>query len=173
MSANRANAILIRVEQAIEALAALLTGVSAILIFVGVVLRNLFSVSPSWVVEAPIYTFCWAVFLVLGGTFQRGLHLGLDIMIAGLPPQAQRFFAAFCTLAMGVIAGLLMWLGADLVIEQFKIGATSNTALKMPLYMVTAAMPIGFAFLLVRAVADLIARKYRDAPTITSSEASL
>lgn len=148
--------MLLRFEQLVEGVAAFLTGLSAALIFLGVVLRNVFELSPSWVVEAPIYTFVWAVFLVLGGTFQRGVHLGLDIVVATLPAPLQRGFAVFCALAMVAIAATLVWLGLGLTLEQISIGAVSNTALKMPLYVVTAAMPLGFALLLVRALADIV-----------------
>jgi TRAP-type C4-dicarboxylate transport system permease small subunit len=154
---------LLRFEQVVEDAAAILTGVSAVLIFVGVILRNLFDLSPSWVIEAPIYTFVWAVFLVLGGTFQRGLHLGLDVIVAGLPARLRSAFALFCLVAMGATAAMLVWLGTRLTFEQYAIGAISNTALKMPLYTVTAAMPIGFALLFLRAVVDILTFRHRAA----------
>jgi TRAP-type C4-dicarboxylate transport system permease small subunit len=144
-----------------------------VLIFVGVVLRTLFDLSPSWVVEAPIYTFVWAVFLVLGGTFQRGLHLGLDVIIASLPVPLRRAFALFCLVAMVATAGMLVWLGAQLTYEQFSIGAISNTALKMPLYIVSTAMPIGFALLLLRAAVDIFTFRHRDTAAVAPPEASL
>ena len=172
MSAPRPG-LLLGFEQVVENLAAVLTGVSAVLIFVGILLRNLLDLSPSWVVEAPIYTFAWAVFLVLGGTFQRGLHLGLDVIVATLPLRLRRAFALFCLLAMAATAAMLMWLGARLTYEQYAIGAISNTALKMPLYTVTAAMPIGFALLFVRAVVDIITFRHRDTAAIAPPEASL
>lgn len=165
--------VLMRVEQVVETVAAALTGLSALLIFVGVVLRNLFSISPAWVIEAPIYTFVWAAFLVLGGTFQRGLHLGLDVIVAALPASLQRAFAIFSIVAMIIIAATLMWLGLALSIEQFEMGAATNTALQMPLYLVTAAMPVGFALLLLRGLVDLAARKYREAPNPAPTEAGL
>jgi TRAP-type C4-dicarboxylate transport system permease small subunit len=165
--------LLLRFEQVVEDLAAILTGISAVLIFAGVVLRNLFDLSPSWVVEAPTYTFVWAVFLVLGGTFQRGLHLGLDIIVASLPAQLRRAFALFCLVAMAATAGMLVWLGARLTYEQFSIGAISNTALKMPLYMVSAAMPIGFALLFLRAAIDILTFKHRDTAVVPPPEAGL
>lgn len=148
-----------RVEHSADTLAAILVAASAAIVFLGVVLRNVLGVSPSWVVEAPIYTFVWAMFLVLGGTFQRGLHLGIDIIVARLPDGLRRTFAIFGSLAMAAIAGVLLWLGAGLVFRQFAIGAVSNTALRMPLFVVSAAMPVGFGLLLLRALADLFLRK--------------
>ena len=148
-----------RVEHSAETLAAVLVAASAAIVFLGVVLRNILGVSPSWVVEAPIYTFVWAMFLVLGGTFQRGLHLGIDIIVARLPDRLRWSFAIFGSLAMAAIAGVLLLLGAGLAFRQFSIGAVSNTALRMPLFMISAAMPVGFGLLLLRAVADLLLRK--------------
>jgi C4-dicarboxylate transporter DctQ subunit len=153
--------LLMQIEHFVEGIAALLTAASAVLIFVGIVLRNVFSTSPSWVVEAPIYTFVWAMFLVLGVTFRRGLHLGLDLIVESFPVRLKRAFAIFSAISMAIIAALLMWLGARLTFDQFNLGSVSNTALKMPLFIVTAAMPIGFGMLVLRAIADVLLRKDR------------
>ena len=73
---DQKNTVLGVIERSAETLAAILTLVSAALIFVGVVLRNLFSMSPSWITEIPTYGLVWAVFLALAGAFSRGPQLG-------------------------------------------------------------------------------------------------
>lgn len=150
-----------RTETVVENGASILALFASAAVFLGVVLRNIFDISPSWIVEAPAYAITWAVFLMLGGTFRRGLHLGLDIVIAALPLPIQHAFGIFASVATTSIAGMLVWIGSDLSIRQFEMGATSNTALRMPLFVVTAAVPIGCTLLLIHSVADIVRRVRR------------
>jgi TRAP-type C4-dicarboxylate transport system permease small subunit len=150
-----------RTETAVEAAASVLALFASGAVFLGVVLRNVFDISPSWIVEAPAYAITWAVFLMLGGTFRRGLHLGLDVVIASLPLKIQYAFGIFASVATTVIAGVLVWIGSDLTLRQFEMGATSNTALRMPLFVVTAAVPIGCTLLFIHSIADIVRRVRR------------
>ena len=147
-----------RTESRVEFVASALALFASAAVFLGVVLRNVFDVSPSWIVEAPAYAVTWAVFLMLGGTFRRGLHLGLDIAIAMLPLRVQHAFGIFASTATAAVAAMLVWIGADLTLRQYGMGATSNTALRMPLFLVTAAIPVGCSLLLIHSAADIVRR---------------
>ena len=156
---DQKNTVLGVIERSAETLAAILTLVSATLIFVGVVLRNLFSMSPSWITEIPTYGFVWAVFLALAGAFSRGPQLGLDIVVRKLPQKAQKLLHGFGALAMVAIAATMVWLGAELCLRQFTTGAVSNTALRFPLWIVTTSMVIGFALLMAHGWARVRGRE--------------
>jgi TRAP-type C4-dicarboxylate transport system permease small subunit len=147
-----------RTESSVELAASALALFASGVVFLGVVLRNVFDVSPSWIVEAPTYAVTWAVFLMLVGTFRRGLHLGLDIAIAMLPLKIQHAFGIFASVATAAVAGVLVWIGTDLTLRQYIMGATSNTALRMPLFAVTAAIPTGCSLLLIHSVVDIVRR---------------
>jgi TRAP-type C4-dicarboxylate transport system permease small subunit len=160
---KQAESWLDRIEGSVELVASALALFASAAVFLGVVLRNVFDVSPSWIVEAPAYAVTWAVFLMLGGTFRRGLHLGLDVVIAMLPLKVQHGFGIFASAATAAVATVLVWIGTDLTLRQFGMGATSNTALRMPLFLVTAAIPIGCSLLLIHSVIDIV-RRVRKGP---------
>ena len=148
-----------RVERAAETVAAYLTLLASALVFGGVVLRNLFTVSPSWIAEVPSHAFVWAVFLALAGAFSRGPQLGLDIVVRQLPRGVQRALSIFGSLAMLAIACMIVWLGFELALRQFTTGAASNTATRTPLWLITLALPIGFALLGAHALARIAGRE--------------
>lgn len=146
------------VEGWAETLAAILGMAAAAIVVLGIVLRELFKISPSWIVEAPSYAIVWGIFLMLAATFRRGLHLGLDLLVVKLPLRVQHAFAIFGSVAVAGIAAVLFWIGSDLTLRQYAIGAVSNTALRMPLYLVSAAIPTGCALLFIRAIWDIVVR---------------
>ena len=150
--------VLEMIENGAETLAAVLTLIAATLIFVGVLLRNLFSISPSWITEVPTYAFVWAVFLALARAFSRGPQLGLDIVVRKLPLKYQKLLHGFGAVAMLVIALLVAWLGVELCARQFSTGAVSNTALRFSLWMVTCSLALGFTLLAFHALARLLGR---------------
>lgn len=149
---------LTRAESVAEIAASVLALFASAAVVSGVVLRNAFDVSPSWIVEAPAYAITWAVFLMLGGIFRRGLNLGLDIVVATLPLWLQHALGIFASLVTAAIAAVLVWLGGDLTARQFEMGAISNTALRMPLYAITAAVPVGCTLLFLHSVTDIVNR---------------
>lgn len=152
---HKKNTILDFIEKSAETVAAVLTLLAATLIFIGVVLRNVFSISPSWITEVPTYAFVWAIFLALAGAFSRGPQLGLDIVVRKLPLAYQKFLHGFGAIAMLVIALLVAWLGAELCVRQFMTGAVSNTALRFSLWAVTCSLVLGFVLLAAHAVARI------------------
>jgi len=157
--------LLERIERGAEGVAAYLTLISAALIFLGVVLRNTVSASPSWITEIPTYGFVWAVFLSLACAFSRGPQLGLDIVVRQLPMTYQRILHLFGSLAMVSIAAIMAWLGFELCIRQLSTGAVSNTALRFPLGVVTLAMVLGFILLFLHGLS-----RFRTDPSLPESK---
>lgn len=145
-----------RLEHAAEVAAAALTFLAGTLVFAGVVLRNLFTISPSWIAELPVHLFVWAVFLALAGSFSRGPQMGIDLLVRQLPAGVQSALAAVAALGMLVTALMLVWLGAELVLRQYSGGAVSVSAARTPLWLVTLALPTGCALLAMHAFARMV-----------------
>lgn len=147
-----------------ELCAATLAFAVAVLVFSGVVMRNLFTTSPSWIAELPVYLMVWAVFLALARSFSHGAQLGLDLLVRRLPPAVQIALDRLGALAMLAIAAMLAWLGWRLAVQQYTIGAVSNSATRTPLWLITAAMPAGCLLLAWHALRRLAAPGVRAAP---------
>ena len=142
-----------------ELAAAGLVLAAAGLVFAGVVMRNVFTTSPSWIAELPVHFIVWAVFLALAASFSRGAELGLDILVRRLPPGVQWALDRLGALAMLVIAAMLVWLGSELVQRQYAMGAVTASAARTPLWLITSAMPVGCAMLALHAAARLAGRE--------------
>lgn len=82
--------IIEKIEKTTESVAAFLTIFAAVIIFLGVILRNIFKTSPSWISELPTYAFTWAVFLALMSAFSSGPQLGLDAIVRMFSARWQR-----------------------------------------------------------------------------------
>jgi TRAP-type C4-dicarboxylate transport system permease small subunit len=152
---NPQKSIISRLEDSAELVAASLTLLTAVLVFLGVILRNFFQSSPSWITEIPTYAFTWAIFLALATAFSRGPQLGLDMIVRRLNIGLQKFIYFFSALAMFCISMMLIWLGSDLTFQQFSSHAVTNTALRFPLWGVSMALPIGFLLLAIHATVRL------------------
>lgn len=147
-----------RLDDRLELLSATLILVAALLVFAGVVMRNLAATSPSWIAELPVHIVVWAVFLALSASFSRGVELGLDILVRRLPSPLQRILNKLGALAMLLIALLLAWLGFELAGRQHAMGVVTASAARTPLWLVTAAMPVGCLLLALHAAARLAGR---------------
>ena len=148
-----------RLDDRAELAAAGLVFAAAVLVFAGVVMRNVFTTSPSWIAELPVHLVVWSVFLALAASFSRGVELGLDILVRRLPPRVQWALDRLGALAMLVIALMLVWLGIELVRRQYVLGAVTASAARTPLWLITAAMPVGCAMLALHAAARLAGRE--------------
>ncbi len=148
-----------RLDDRAELAAATLAFAAAMLVFAGVVMRNLFTTSPSWIAELPVHLIVWSVFLALASSFSRGTQLGLDILVRRLSPRVQWALDRLGALAMLVITLMLIWLGIELVRRQYGMGAVTASAARTPLWLVTSAMPVGCAMLALHGAARLAGRE--------------
>jgi TRAP-type transport system small permease protein len=148
-----------RLDDRAELVAAVLAFAAAVLVFAGVVMRNVFTTSPSWIAELPVHLIVWAVFLALAASFSRGTELGLDILVRRLSPRVQWALERLGALAMLLIASMLVWLGIELVNRQYVMGAVTASAARTPLWLITSAMPVGCAMLALHAAARLAGRE--------------
>jgi TRAP-type transport system small permease protein len=148
-----------RLDDRAELVAAALAFAAAVLVFAGVVMRNVFTTSPSWIAELPVHLIVWAVFLALAASFSRGTELGLDILVRRLSPRVQWALDRLGALAMLLIASMLVWLGIELVNRQYVMGAVTASAARTPLWLITSAMPVGCAMLALHAAARLAGRE--------------
>jgi TRAP-type transport system small permease protein len=148
-----------RLDDRAELVAAALAFAAAALVFAGVVMRNVFTTSPSWIAELPVHLIVWSVFLALAASFSRGTELGLDILVRRLSPRVQWALDRLGALAMLLIASMLVWLGIELASRQYVMGAVTASAARTPLWLVTSAMPVGCAMLALHAAARLAGRE--------------
>lgn len=154
MSASTRGALsrLDRVLTVVEnVLAAGSLGVAAVVAIVAVVLRQFFGVFLFWSEEVIIYSIIYSTFLGAVVTLRHNEHVSVDLVALFLGPRGKQIMAAVAsvvTLAYLAAVGAFAWL---LLLEPFST-TTVTPALKLPLWVVEMAVPVGLTLMFVRAV---------------------
>ena len=140
---------------ATKSLIVVLFALMIVVTFAQVVFRYVAGAPISWSEELARYCFVWIVFLAAALGLERGVHLGLDLIVLRLPLAAQRVAAALCEAT--IIAFCLTVLVASLpVIEINAFQRSPSLGLRMShVYLV---IPIAMALLSLVAAKRLVAR---------------
>lgn len=131
--------------------AALMTG-GATILFVGLVLRDLFSYSIPWSIELATYMIIWSVFLSFGTAVLRNEHVASDMLLARLPRPAVAALVLLKRLLAVAIGAFYGYYGLLVVRQQHRLGMHTSSSLNAPLWLLHLAVPIGFALLLLGAL---------------------
>lgn len=117
----------------------------------GVASRFLFRAPVAWSDELSRYLFVWLSFLGASVALRRGMHMGMDFMVARLSPGTRRW------LGWGkgaLVAGFLATVGvtgfqlAGLVVGQ------RSPAMRIPMSWPYLAVPAGIGLMLLHVLAD-------------------
>jgi TRAP-type C4-dicarboxylate transport system permease small subunit len=139
---------------------AMLTVLAMCLLVTGAVLvRAVFGIPIVWVPEIVGYLMVVLVFLGLGETMLAGGHIRIDLFVCRLPRRLRDVLDLLTlTLSTGV-AAFFTWHGASTMLRSYEFGRKDSFgALRMPLYIPQAAMPIGLSILTL-VLALLVYRK--------------
>ena len=132
-----------------------LLGVMCVVVGWNVGLRYLTGNSLPWADEVARYTMIWMCFLGAGLALREGAHVALTNFQTALPIGAARALRGVVLMLLTIFFGVMIWMGWDYMSRaQFQLSA----ALRIRMFWVYAAMPVGFALLIVHLA--LIARRY-------------
>ncbi len=129
-----------------------LLGLLAVLVCLyNVVLRN---TSSSHAItasdEIQVYLIVWAVFLSLGVITSQGRHIKADLVLNYLGSNLKQKAFLF-TYLLGLLFSMLMsYLGVQITLEAYEFGDVSSTSLRFPLWIYTAALPVGMSLMSLR-----------------------
>ena len=137
-----------KVEEAFCAASLLAT---ALVLFVNVVLRYVFSASTSWAEELIRYLMIWITFIGGSVCVRRGAHIRMDFLLGMMP---ERYAGALTLLVYLIAAGFcaaLCWYSCRLVKFTVELEQTSP-AMGIPMWIPYLAMPMGSALMALRFV---------------------
>lgn len=86
---------------------------------------------------------------------RRGEHLAVELISDMLPPTARRIVIAISALLSIALLAASIWFCWQLVLNQMGNGMRSY-ALRLPLWWYSAALPLGFALVLIRYVQAML-----------------
>jgi len=89
-----------------ETLIALLLAAMTVITFANVVARYVFNDNILWALEVTVYLFAWLVLLGASYAVKKHIHIGVDVLVANVPPLARKVLtviAVLCCLAFSLL----------------------------------------------------------------------
>lgn len=119
--------------------------------FINVVSRYCFTNSFSFTEEITVITFVWVSMLGIAAGFRRVAHLGMSYFVELTPKKTQAYMALFSMVCSLVMIFFMVYEGYTMVDNQIMLGA-KTAALEIPLAIQGLAIPVGGAFIALRAL---------------------
>lgn len=129
----------------------------AVLIFVQVVMRYLFSNSLSWSEELARYLFVWLIYLGVSYGAKIRKHIKIDAALNLFPKKVRPFITIIGDIFFFLFAIYIVHTGYKYVVMQASLNKASP-ALKIPYKYVYAAPMVGFALVTIRQIQTIIYR---------------
>lgn len=151
-------------------LAALALGGASLLAITQVILRSVFAYTIFWTEEATIYLIILSTFMGAVITLRHNEHVNFDVLAYVFKERGKRVLAvigATMTVLYCAIIGAYAWL---LLLEPAS-RQTITPALKLPLWVVELALPLGLTLMLLRAL-EILYRSARGEETFPEAEES-
>jgi len=154
--------------RAAEGLAAAILGASALMIFIEVITRYVFSKTFGFLEEGPRLFLCFAILPMLGILFKRGQHIYVEILPNHLKGRRKILLMTFIDIMM--IFGSLIFLVAGLSGTQVLLATGMRVVgvLEIPQFILMLSIPIGAGVMLlysmdsmVRHITSLLSRQKR------------
>lgn len=120
-----------------------------------VLMRYVFIAPTIWVEEISRLLLIWSAFLAMPYLLQRRGFLRIEAFVVHFPPALRRFAEGAGLLLIIGFASTMVYEGVSMVQASVRIGRASDTMLALPQWWGEAAVPTGFALLLLQAVFSL------------------
>ncbi len=135
-----------RMEEVFCGTALLMT---AIILFVNVMLRYFFKASTSWAEELIKYMMVWIAFIGASICVRREAHVRIDILFSYLPPKVGKVLNMGVYLISLCFCMAMVWYGYKMTVFSMEFQQLSP-ALQIPMWIPYLSIPIGFALMTLR-----------------------
>lgn len=133
-------------------------GLAALISIVNVFLRQ-FGTSWFWTEEAVIYLIIYSTFIGAVITLRHNEHVSVDILGVFFKERGKKWLALTAGVVSIIYLAIMGYLGWRLLTEPFS-STTITPVLKLPLWVVELAVPLGMTLMLLRAL-ELLWRTWR------------
>lgn len=129
-----------------------------IFMFSEVVARYVFGNSIYWAEELVRYLFIWFIFVSASYCVKMRSHVSIDMFVSLFPKKMQRRLMALGHVIWIVLTIFVVYWSAKYTFDLMR-SMEETTALKLPLFLVYLALPVGFAGMGIRLVIALFKGK--------------
>ncbi len=100
-----------------------------------------------WGDEVQVYLVVWAVCLSFAAVTASDRHVRADLFVGMMPQPVQRLLGLLGDGLGLVMAAALCWLAVLVTHEAWDFGDVSTTTLRFPLWIYSAALPVGMGLM--------------------------
>jgi TRAP-type C4-dicarboxylate transport system permease small subunit len=143
----------------------LLLAAMSVIVFANVSLRYTTNFSITWAEEVARYLMIWMTFLGAGLVMRFGGHVAITNLHDILSANAQKIVRLVIAVVLFAFFAVMMWVGYEYM---SRMGRQMTPATRIPFSYIYAAMPIGFALLILHFA--LIVRAYVNGETTDYGE---
>lgn len=110
-----------------------------VLVFIQVILRNIFSIGINWIEEAAIFLSIWTIYLGLGFAYQSGAHVSIDLLVSIVPKRWKKLLFLLMLISCLVFIIILAIYGTKLC---NKMMMRTSMTIGMPMGLAYSVIPI-------------------------------
>ena len=126
-----------------------------------VIMRYLFNSPTIWVNEVSRFLQIWATYLALTYSFHKKDFIRITVIYDRLNENGKKILDFISFIFILIFSSFVVYYGWIIAYDSLKVGRTSSTILDVPSFLTELAIPLCFAFLVLRVILEII-KYFRD-----------
>ena len=120
-----------------------------------VIMRYLFNSPTVWVNEISRFLQIWATYLALTYSFDRKEFIRITVLYDKLNAVGKKVLDLISAIFILTFSSFVLYFGWLIAYDSLKVGRTSSTILDVPSFLTELAIPLCFAFLVIRVILEI------------------
>ena len=121
-----------------------------------VIMRYLFNSPTIWVNEVSRFLQIWATYLALTYSFHKNDFIRITVVYDRLNENGKKILDFISFIFILIFSSFVVYYGWLIAYDSLKVGRTSSTILDVPSFLTELAIPLCFAFLVLRVLLEAI-----------------
>ena len=126
-----------------------------------VIARYVFNSPTIWVNEVSRFLQIWATYLALTYSFHKKDFIRITVIYDKLNESGKKVLDFISFIFILIFSSFVVYYGWLIAYDSLKVGRTSSTILDVPSFLTEFAIPLCFAFLVLRVILEII-KYFRD-----------
>ena len=121
-----------------------------------VIMRYLFNSPTIWVNEVSRFLQIWATYLALTYSFHKNDFIRITVIYDRLNDKGKKILDFISFIFILIFSSFVVYYGWLIAYDSLKVGRTSSTILDVPSFLTELAIPLCFAFLVLRVILEAL-----------------
>ena len=121
-----------------------------------VIARYVFNSPTIWVNEVSRFLQIWATYLALTYSFHKKDFIRITVIYDKLNESGKKVLDFISFIFILIFSSFVVYYGWLIAYDSLKVGRTSSTILDVPSFLTEFAIPLCFAFLVLRVILEII-----------------